>query len=262
MRRYENAWGQSFPADMMAIDANYNTPKVHAWARKRERVMAVRGDGKRFAPVLGVPKKQEVSFNGKAIKGGLHVWPVGDWQAKLEIMALLRLEGIKEGHDKDPWGYCHFNMACDENYFKQLTSESLATVERHGKPVQEWIQTGQNHFLDCRKYNLAAADRLGINRFRVSDWEALAALRNVPRETLQGDLLDLQTRLLTAAKPATAAETPPPPETAEPADDDEPAAAPPAQPAPKPTPAPTPPPAAPMTPRPRRKSRIIGRLKF
>lgn len=196
-RRYENAWGRDFPSDMMAVDAGYNTHMVHAWVRNKEKAMAVRGVAGAQAPVLGTPTKLDVTFAGQKKKSGLRVWPVGDWQAKLEIFSYLRLEGVREGQDKDPFGYCHFHELCDENYFKQLTSESLVTTSKKGKAVTEWQQTGENHFLDCRKYNLACADRLGIGRFTVSDWEKVAAMRNVPADTLQGDLLSLTTRLKT-----------------------------------------------------------------
>lgn len=206
-RWYENAWGQSFQCDQFAIDAGYNTHMVYAWVRNKIRAIAVRGVGGPQAPVIGTPTKLDVSYSGrKKLRSGLRVWPVGGWQAKSEFYSYLRLEGIREGMDDDPWGYCHFSTGCDENYFKQITSESLVTHTKGGRDVTEWMVSGENHFLDCRVYNLASAERLGISRFTVAKWEALAAIRNVPRETLQGDLLSLDTKLNMTAPPASDAQ--------------------------------------------------------
>lgn len=199
---YENAWGQAFQTDQMAVDAGYNTHLVHAWVRGRPRAMAVRGVPGPQTPVLGTPTKLDIGYSGKKKqRSGLRVWPVGGWQAKTELYAYLRLEGVKEGRESDPWGYCHLSTGCDENYCKQLVSESLTTVARGGRAVTEWVVTGENHYLDCRVYNLACAERLGISRFTVARWEALAAERNVPREAVQGDLLSMETRLATVAAP-------------------------------------------------------------
>lgn len=248
-RGYENAWGRAFRSDMMAVDAGYNTHMVHAWVRKKERAMAVRGVSGAQAPVLGTPTKLDVSYAGQKKKSGLRVWPVGDWQAKIEIFSYLRLEGVKEGHESDPRGYCHFHELADENYFKQLTSESLVTVAKKGKTVTEWQQTGENHFLDCRKYNLAAIERIGISRFTAGDWDTLAAMRNAPLETLQGDLLALATQVKAAAQP----EAPKPVETPAPAETEAKAEE------PEYPPAPPRPPRSPARPA---RSRVAARMKF
>ena len=244
-RQYENPWGQFFRAEHVAIDSRYNTHMVYAWVRGKDRAMAVMGVHGAYSPILGTPTKIDVGFSGKKL-GSLRVWPVGDWQSKLEFYSYLRLEGIKEGKDADPWGYCHFHMGCDENYFKQLTSESLVWKERAGKQVQEWQTSGENHFLDCRKYNLACAERLGLSRFTVSDWERLAAMRNVPVETLQGDLLSLQAQL--NSQPAPKAQE----ESGDENDDTQPEP-------PKPRPPVSPGPAAPPK---AAKTRIKARMKF
>lgn len=199
---YPNAWGQSFQTDMMAVDTGYNTHQVYAWARGKARVMAIKGAHGPQAPLLGTTTKQDISYSGnRKIKRGLRVWPVGGWQGKTEFYALLRMEGVKEGRDSDPWGYCHISTGCDEHYLKQLTSESLVTHQRKGKMVTEWVKSGENHFLDCRIYNLACAERLGLSRWTVAEWQKWADLRNVPKESLQGDLLALAERMASRPVP-------------------------------------------------------------
>lgn len=138
----------------------------------------------------------------------MRIWPVGTWQAKSELYAYLRLEGIAEGAEADPHGYCHFSTGCDENYFKQLTAESLVTHQRNGREITEWMVSGENHFLDCRVYNMAAAERLGISRFSVEKWKALAVMREIPEDTIQGDLLSLESQLNHVPKPEAKPEEP------------------------------------------------------
>lgn len=208
-RHYENAWGRSFSCDMLAIDSGYMTHLVYNWARGKPKAIAVKGMAGAQAPVLGTASKVDITFAGKKKKtGSMRVWPVGTWQAKSEFYAYLRLEGVAEGAGEYPYGYCHFSTGCDENYFKQVTSESLVTHQRNGKDVTEWAVSGENHFLDCRIYNMAAAERCEISRFTVEKWRALAALREVPPETVQGDLLALGNQLNQVPKPATTPETP------------------------------------------------------
>lgn len=202
-RTYLNAWGRSFPTDFMAIDTGYNTHRVYEWVRRKpqNKVAAVKGVGGAHAPILGTPARMDVKFSGTKKRKGLRVWPVGTWPAKTEFYALLRLEGVREGRERDPAGYCHFSNGCDENYFKQLTAESLVTHQRNGRETTEWVQSGENHFLDCRIYNRACAEILKLARFTQADWENLAIVRNVPIESLQGDLFALQTAARIKAPP-------------------------------------------------------------
>jgi phage terminase large subunit GpA-like protein len=208
-RYYENAWGRAFQADMVAIDSGYMTHLVYQWVRGKPRAFAVKGVAGAQAPVLGTASKIDVTFTGKRKKrGSMRIWPVGTWQGKSEFYAYLRLEGLAEGAETDPHGYCHFSTGCDENYFKQLTSESLVTHQRNGREITEWMVSGENHFLDCRIYNMAAAERCEISRFTVEKWRALAALREVPPETLQGDLLSLENQLNQIPAPVAKPEEP------------------------------------------------------
>ena len=207
-RFYENAWGRAFKSDMIAIDSGYLSYRVYEWVRGKPRAMAVKGMPGAQSPILGTASKVEVNFAGSKDRKSMRLWPVGTWQAKSEIYSCLRLEGVAEGAERNPHGYCHFSGGCDENYFKQLTSESLVTHQRRNREVTEWIVSGENHFLDCRVYNLAAAERLGISRFTVEKWKATALLREVPEESLQEDLFSLEAQLASVPKPETKEEEP------------------------------------------------------
>ena len=52
-----------------------------------------------------------------------------------------------------------------------------------------WKERGANHFLDCRIYNLALADYLGLSRMTSDEWAQLAKLRGTPEALQQPDLL-------------------------------------------------------------------------
>ena len=55
---------------------------------------------------------------------------------------------------------------CDEDYANQVTAEHKISVRKgNGKAVQVWVQKkshGDNHYLDCEVYAMAAADILGV----------------------------------------------------------------------------------------------------
>lgn len=196
-RKYMNAYGREFGIDQIGIDANYRPHMVHAWVRKNPRAMATRGEAGHAKPVLGTPQKQQISYSGRKVKGGLLLWPIGTWAAKMEAYGYLRLEGIKEGKETNPLGYCHFSSGHDDNFFKQLTAESLITRTKNGRTVTEWAVSGHNHFLDCRVINLAISYRLELDRFTYEAWQRIAAERNTPLEVLQGDLFLMQREMST-----------------------------------------------------------------
>jgi phage terminase large subunit GpA-like protein len=95
----------------------------------------------------------------------------------------LRKDGVRAGAEVDPPGYCHFPSWLDDSYFRQITSEYLAEEIFKGKPRKFWkLRGGQrdNHFLDCRAYNLALAEYLGIQKMTSEDWSELARERGAP----------------------------------------------------------------------------------
>lgn len=62
-------------------------------------------------------------------------------------------------------GYMHFNQACDEEYFLQLTAEHCITKYNKGFPTKVWVKkdTRRNEALDCEVYALAAYTLLNAN---------------------------------------------------------------------------------------------------
>ena len=103
----------------------------------------------------------------------------------------MRKEGVKSGRERDPEGYCHFGSWQDEVYFKQITAEYLADVNFKGRNRKIWkTRPAQpdNHLLDCRVYNLALAEYLGLSATSDAEWAQLARRRGLPEAAIATDL--------------------------------------------------------------------------
>jgi terminase, large subunit len=170
-RMWPRADGLELPIAMMAVDSGFNTQTVYGWAARHVgRVIACKGSAK--APtLLGTPKPVDLKSNGKRAARGVKVWLVGVDIAKAELYGWLRLPmPNKEEGQPFPPGYCHFPEHGEE-YFKQLTAEQRVTVrKRGGFPYLEWqlLPGRENHWLDTRVLNRAAAYRAGIDKRRPS----------------------------------------------------------------------------------------------
>jgi phage terminase large subunit GpA-like protein len=165
-RTYPTTDGRTVGIRMLAVDAGDQTQHVYGWVRRhdRSRVVAVHGTPGRT--LIGTPKAVDVRANGKRIARGVMSWPVGSGVAKSELYGWLRLPTPAEGSPCPP-GWCHFSDALPQEYFRQLTSEQLVSVQkRTGHSVLEWrVQAGrENHYLDARVYARAAAAILGLDR--------------------------------------------------------------------------------------------------
>ena len=166
--------GQRLPIRMTAIDTGFRTEEVKRWVRSQpgNSVIGIKGQESQIS-VIGTPRRVEVLRNGKALRGGVKVWPVGTSTAKAELYGWLRQRAPEEEGEPWPPGWCHF-PGHGEEFFRQLTAERLTnTVDRRGYTKFEWIKTRpRNESLDCRIYNRAAAALVGADRWGDSRWEA------------------------------------------------------------------------------------------
>lgn len=181
-RRYEHK-GQVWPIDLFGIDSGYNTNAVYTWAKRAGNIMPLKGSAGWYLPAVGTPSKAEVTFGGKRIKAGVLLWPIGIYPLKSELYANLKKEGVREGADEDPPGYCYFSTQNDEGYFRQLTNEQLRQRESAGRRVSEWVEVGPNHYHDCRIYNMALAEHLGISTMSDEQWDNLTIKRGIPADS-------------------------------------------------------------------------------
>ncbi len=187
-RKYRDGQGHLFGIDAFAVDAGYQSSQVYDWTRRRPLARAVKGLPGWYTPIIGSPSKVDVSLRGRKLRGGARLWPVGTWTLKAILYANLRKEGRRDGAEMDPPGYCHFGEDLDERYFQQLTAEFLKDREVKGRVIREWVASGANHFHDCRVYNMAMAEHLGLGRLGPEQWAALRAQRQA--HAVPADLVD------------------------------------------------------------------------
>lgn len=195
-RRYPDAYGNFWKVDLTGVDSGFNTNAVYGWVRGRPNVMALAGVGGWMKPPLGTPYKVDITFGGKKLARGMNRWPVGTWGLKADLYANLRKAPPHDGAEAFEPGFIHLGEHNDERFCRQIVAESLKTRTHRGRPVQEWVAHGDNHFHDCRIYNMALVHHLGIDRMTADQWKVLAQNRGVKPES--------QKELFTAALPVTA----------------------------------------------------------
>jgi phage terminase large subunit GpA-like protein len=190
-RQWPDAFGRTRTLDAFGVDSGYRSPVVYAWTRANQRlnplakgahvVLALKGVTGWERPPLGMPSAVDISFAGKRVTRGAKVRAVGIDGLKGVFMADLAKEGIKSGRESDPGGYCHFPSWLDETYFRQMTAEYLDEQMVRGRPKWVWRQRNRdNHFLDCRIYNMALIEYLGFSKMDDNDWADLAKMRGAP----------------------------------------------------------------------------------
>lgn len=196
MRGFIGHDGAAHTITTLAIDSGYNTQVVYNWARRypMSRVLAVKGvSGSRM--LVGSPSPVEINVNGKKLKRGYKMWPVGVDIAKSELYGWLRLKIDEDG--AVPPGFCHFPEH-GEDFFQQLTAEHLVTsvnkTTRRARLEWQVLPNRENHYLDARVYARVAAAVLGIDRISVADRARITA-RSAPKPQ-------------PAAPPATASSSP------------------------------------------------------
>jgi phage terminase large subunit GpA-like protein len=194
-RTFPHAAGGAVPIRLLAIDGGYNTQQVYAWARQYppSRVLVVKGQESRSALIVGTPRAIEVNYRG-TLRRGFKSWPVYGHTAKDELYGWLGLEAPVDGAEPPP-GFCHF-PEYDEEYFRQLTSETLQ-VSRDGRRYEYRVLEGrENHALDCFDAETEVLARDGWKRF-----EALKGTELLATVNLSTDAIEYQAPAALIARP-------------------------------------------------------------
>ena len=217
-RTFPDAFGGSRRIDALAIDSGYRANVVYAFARAnqmphvdtgRDLILAIKGDKGWGKPPIGTPSLMDVDLAGKKLRQAAKVWPIGTWPLKSSLFLDLGKQRTGETVAEAPAGYCHFGDWVDEEYFKQLCASHLEDITVRNRPAgKRWVDLRENHFLDCRVYNMALAEYLGLSTMTSDEWAALARHRGLPAEVTKRDLF---------SPPPPPTETPPQPATPPPA---------------------------------------------
>jgi phage terminase large subunit GpA-like protein len=177
---FPHASGMRLPIRVLCVDSGFNPRITYDWVRGHPQAswgpagaraahpktaVAVKGTGRVDRLVLGA---SPIDSGGK--RRGTRLWTLGTPVAKSELYSRLRLAPPSlESGEPFPAGYCHFPRY-EEDYFRQLTSESF--IKGH------WVlgPNQRNEALDIRIYARAAASIYGMDRFTERHWRDLESL--------------------------------------------------------------------------------------
>lgn len=174
---WEHELGGRIAITTLAIDSSDQTQAVYNWTRNKptSRVMAVKGSSDRAHALISVPKRVDVRIDGKTVEGGATLWIVGTALAKSELYTWLK-QSRPAADEPVPTGWMHWPTDYDQEWFEQLTAESLVMKVQRGYRTFVWEKNRErNEALDLAVYNRAAAAMIGVDRFEQSKWESLAA---------------------------------------------------------------------------------------
>lgn len=205
--------GRVFPVDQLCCDAGYHTEAAEAFCRAHPNRLPVFGRAGWTLPILG--RGENLRYERQGRKAGQaskraedKAYIVGTFGVKLSWYGWLRttIQTAAEevaGGGSNARGRCHFNVDLPDDYFEQITAETIVTEFVAGQPRRLWrpLAGRQNHWLDCRVYNVAAAEKLMLDTLTDADWARLRADRHAPKDEAQPELF---------ANPMQAAATPAP----------------------------------------------------
>ena len=217
--------GRVLPIDWECVDAGYHTPAAQAYCARRPRRLAVFGRPGWGRPILGrgeaIAYEQQGRRAGRAAGGkDDKAYLVGTFNAKLSWYGFLKAtvkaakEAVESGTPEViPVGRVHLSKDTPPDWFEQATAETIEVRFVNGYPDRRWIVMPgrQNHYLDCRVYNMAAAEKLMLDTLTEMDWEALRVERYAPCDEAQPGLFDGSIANTIVPAPATASAPHPPP---------------------------------------------------
>lgn len=128
------------------------TRSAYTFTKSIQRVFPIKGIGGQGKPMVGRPSRNNI--------GKVQLFPVGVDTIKELVVSHFRVR------DPDQHGYCTFpnSDAYGEEYFRGLASEKLMTKFVRGRKKLEWVPIRKrNEPFDCRVYNYAALEILGVN---------------------------------------------------------------------------------------------------
>jgi phage terminase large subunit GpA-like protein len=192
-RRFQDAWGKTWPVDVWGVDSGFLSQTVYRWALRHAhtgRIRALDGRSGWKLPAIGTPKTIDVDWDGRKL-GAVQLWPVGTWDLKSELYGKLRMT-LKGPDDTGAWPRecMWFGESCDRGFFEQLTAEFLTDVERRSGYVEKaWVKIKgrRNEQHDLAVYALGLA-RHASDPLTDGDWAQLEQQRLGPAAEAQLDL--------------------------------------------------------------------------
>lgn len=156
---------------VVAIDSGgHHTAEVYQYARERQNlgVVAIKGMSQKNKPPIGKPTKVDLNAQGKTLKKGAQVFPVGSDTIKSLLFGRLK-------HNEPGAGYLHFYPTTEVDYFEELTAEKQIMRFRNGFPERVWVKksSARNEALDELVYAYAALNRVYQIKDRRTLWDQM-----------------------------------------------------------------------------------------
>lgn len=168
---YKSEDGRELKPMIMAIDSGgHHTSEVYQYARERQSlgVVAIKGMSTKNKPPIGKASKVDLNAQGKTLKKGAQVFPVGSDTIKSLLFGRLK-------HNEVGPGYLHFYPTVDSDYFEELTAEKQVLRFRNGFPERIWVKksSARNEALDELVYAYAALNRVYQIKDRRTLWDQM-----------------------------------------------------------------------------------------
>jgi len=168
---YKSEDGRDLKPMIVAIDSGgHHTSEVYQYARERQSlgVVAIKGMSTKNKPPIGKASKVDLNAQGKTLKKGAQVFPVGSDTIKSLLFGRLK-------HNDVGPGYLHFYPTVDNDYFEELTAEKQILRFRNGFPERIWVKksSARNEALDELVYAYAALNRVYQIKDRRTLWDQM-----------------------------------------------------------------------------------------
>jgi phage terminase large subunit GpA-like protein len=168
----------------LAVDSGdgNSVNSVYNWARRingknTRRIMIIKGMGidKKMSREIGDPSDIEVRIEGRRYSVIHKLWPVNTHMIKSLIYGILSAQSNESKHR------FVFTEECDEEFFKQLTAETLVkNTQDNGETKLVWKQTYRdNHALDMIVYNYAVYYHLQWHTWNEKQWAWYSAAADI-----------------------------------------------------------------------------------
>lgn len=156
--------GRKMTVNLALIDSGYQSDDTYDFCvNNSDWALPCKGASNPMRDRYKISKVDKA--NSKAY--GMQLVLIDGGQFKDSIMARMQKEnGI---------GSWMVYKGCDDEYASQVTSEhKIQTKAANGSKRLQWVQKkshGDNHYLDCEVYNMAAAEILGVRRLHLEQEE-------------------------------------------------------------------------------------------
>jgi phage terminase large subunit GpA-like protein len=172
--RWTDAFGHQIGSSLAAIDANYATDDVIAFARRYPswKLIAIRGANSDLAPRIARVERERDEKRGVVRKGSNRFFNIGVNQFKMSLYRDLAKD------DPAQPGYIAFPSGCEDRLFQEIMGETRVLHKRMGQVFYRWEKVAAHQateMLDALVYASAAGLKHGVNAISDRGWEQLEA---------------------------------------------------------------------------------------